>query len=108
MQTRIYCSLLLIVALLMMPVVAHSQARIARSEFICYDKREDAKRDIRQNIDKYIALSPTLSFEQEGTLRAVYEQTIDVPAAWNDYNAYMHVENVGADNVVFINGKQED
>ena len=106
MQTRIYCSLLLIVALLLMPVVAHSQARIARSEFICYDKREDAKRDIRQNIDKYIALSPTLSFEQEGTLRAVYEQTIDVPAAWNDYNAYMHVENVGADYVVFINGKQ--
>lgn len=42
MQTRIYCSLLLVAAILLMPVAAHSQARIARSEFICYDKREDA------------------------------------------------------------------
>ena len=84
-----------------------AQARIARSEFICYDKREDAKRDIRTNIDKYIALKPTLQFETEqGSVRAVYEQNVEVPAAWNDYNAYLHVENVGADYTIFINGEQ--
>lgn len=84
-----------------------AQARIARSEFICYDKREDAKREIRTNIDKYIDIRPTLQFEaSEGTVRAVYEQKIEVPAAWNDYNAYLHTENVGADYTVFINGKQ--
>lgn len=106
MQTRIYCSLMLLVALIVFPDVAYPQARIARSEFICYDKREDAKRDTRQNIDKYIDLRPALQFEDEGTLRAVYEQVIDVPASWNDYNAYLHAENVGGDYVVFINGKQ--
>lgn len=84
-----------------------AQARIARSEFICYDKREDAKRDIRTNIDKYIDLRPTLQFEAtEGTVRAVYEQKVEVPAAWNDYNTYLHTENVGADYTIFINGKQ--
>ena len=84
-----------------------AQARIARSEFICYDKREDAKRDIRTSIDKYIALQPTLQFESaEGAVRAVYEQSVEVPAAWNDYNAYLHIENVGADYTIFINGEQ--
>lgn len=84
-----------------------AQARIARSEFICYDKREDAKRDIRTGIDKYITLKPTLQFESsEGVVRAVYEQSIDIPAAWNDYNAYLHVENIGADFTVFVNGTQ--
>ncbi|MBQ3043183.1 MAG: hypothetical protein IJD05_06845 [Bacteroidaceae bacterium] len=85
---------------------AEAQSVVHRSEFICYDRREDARNDERTNIDKYIALRPTLQFESEGMIRAVYEQSIDVPAAWNDYNAYMHVENVGADFVVFINGVQ--
>lgn len=85
---------------------AEAQSVVRRSEFICYDRREDARNDVRTNIDKYISLSPALQFESEGMIRAVYEQSIDVPAAWNDYNAYMHVENVGADYVVFINGVQ--
>lgn len=106
MSKRAYFLLSLLVAAVVLPVVSMAQARVRRSEFICYDKREDAKRDIRQNIDKYIAIKPTLQFEQEGTLRAVYEQSIEVPASWNDYNAYLHMESVGGDYVIFVNGKQ--
>lgn len=105
-RALIHTFLLLAVALFGVERLA-AQARIARSEFVCYDKREDAKRDTRANIDKYIALKPSLQFEaSEGTVRAVYEQTIEVPAGWNDYNAYLHVESVGADYTVFVNGKQ--
>ena len=106
MSKRAYFTLLLLVAAVVLPYVVMAQARIRRSEFICYDKREDAKRDVRQNIDKYIVIKPTLQFEQEGTLRAVYEQSVEVPASWNDYNAYLHMENVGGDYVIFINGRQ--
>lgn len=87
---------------------AMAQQRVARSEFICYDKREDAKRDIRTNIDKYIELRPTLTFEGNGhsAVSAVYEQVVDIPASWNDFNAYLHIENVGGDYTIFVNGVQ--
>lgn len=83
-----------------------AQARVARSEFICYDKREDAAVDKRDNIDKYIDFCPVLQFEDTGKVRAVYEQVVDVPASWNDFRAYLHTENVGADYAIFINGVQ--
>ena len=86
--------------------VASAQAVISRTEFICYDKRNDAKSDIRINNDKYIDFRPTLQFEGEGSVRAVYEQEIAVPASWNDYNAYLHTENVGGDYTIFVNGVQ--
>ena len=85
---------------------AFAQAVISRTEFICYDKRNDAKSDIRTNNDKYIDLRPTLQFEGEGSVRAVYEQEIVVPASWNDYNAYLHTENIGGDYTIFVNGVQ--
>ena len=86
--------------------VASAQAVISRTEFICYDKRNDAKSDIRINNDKYIDFRPTLQFEGEGSVRAVYEQEIAVPASWNDYNAYLHTENIGGDYTIFVNGSQ--
>lgn len=95
-----------ILALLVSFDMASAQAVISRTEFICYDKRADAKSDIRTNNDKYIDLRPTLQFEGEGSVRAVYEQEIDVPASWNDYNAYLHTENVGGDYTIFVNGAQ--
>ena len=95
-----------ILALLVSLDMASAQAVISRTEFICYDKRADAKSDIRTNNDKYIDLRPTLQFEGEGSVRAVYEQEIDVPASWNDYNAYLHTENVGGDYTIFVNGAQ--
>ena len=85
---------------------AFAQAVISRTEFICYDKRNDAKSDIRTNNDKYIDLRPTLQFEGEGSVRAVYEQEIVVPASWNDYSAYLHTENIGGDYTIFVNGVQ--
>lgn len=101
----IYRAVSLVMALFIVDA-AMAQAVINRSEFICYDKRDDAKRDIRSNNDKYIDIRPTLQFEGEGSVRAVYEQEIEVPAAWNDYNAYLHTENVGASYAIFINGEQ--
>ena len=95
-----------ILALFVSLDMASAQAVISRTEFICYDKRADAKSDIRTNNDKYIDLRPTLQFEGEGSVRAVYEQEIDVPASWNDYNAYLHTENVGGDYTIFVNGVQ--
>lgn len=85
---------------------ALAQAVISRTEFLCYDKRNDAKSDIRINNDKYIALRPMLQFEGEGSVRAVYEQEIEVPASWNDYHTYLHTESVGGDYTIFINGTQ--
>ena len=95
-----------ILALFVSLDMASAQAVISRTEFICYDKRADAKSDIRTNNDKYIDLRPTLQFEGEGSVRAVYEQEIDVPASWNDYNAYLHTVNVGGDYTIFVNGAQ--
>ena len=60
MKTYRYSALLLAFVALALPVVAEAQARIARTEFLTYDKREDAKRDIRTNIDKHIAFRPAV------------------------------------------------
>ena len=95
-----------ILALVVSLDMASAQAVISRTEFICYDKRADAKSDIRTNNDKYIDLRPTLQFEGEGSVRAVYEQDIEVPASWNDYNAYLHTENIAGDYTIFVNGAQ--
>ena len=106
MKKPILYAIGLFVASLLLVNTSSAQAIIKRTEFICYDKREDSKSDIRKNNDKYIDLRPALQFEGEGSVRAVYEQQIEVPASWNDYNAYLHTENVGADYTVFVNGKQ--
>lgn len=84
-----------------------AQAQVRRSELLCYDKREDAKQDIRTNIDKYIDVAPVLQFSSDvGVVRAAYEQQFEVPPGWIDYNTYLHIENVGADYTIFINGEQ--
>lgn len=86
------------------------EARIARSEFVCYDRREDARVGNRVTTEKYIVVSPTLKFEADAhstdIVRRVYEEQLTIPASWSDFNAYLHTENVGADYVVFINGEQ--
>ena len=84
-----------------------AQVRVSRSEFLCYDRREDATKDIRKGIDKHIVIAPEEQFRaDEGKVRAVYEQKFVIPATWNDYNAYLHLENVGGDYTIFFNGKQ--
>ena len=106
MKNRFLYTITLLVAAVSLVETLSAQAIIRRTEFLCYDKREDAKVDVRKNNDKYIDLCPTLQFEGEGSVRAVYEQVIDVPASWNDYNAYLHTENIGADYTIFVNGSQ--
>lgn len=106
MKNRFLYAITLFVAVISLAESLSAQAIISRTEFLCYDKREDSKSDVRKNNDKYIDLQPTLQFEGEGSVRAVYEQQIEVPASWNDYNAYLHTENVGADYTVFVNGVQ--
>ncbi|MBO7199052.1 MAG: hypothetical protein J6V26_03375 [Alistipes sp.] len=106
MKNRFLHAITLLLAVVALVDTASAQAIIRRSEFICYDKRDDSKSDVRKNNDKYIDLCPTLQFEGEGSVRAVYEQQIDVPASWNDYNAYLHTENIGGDYTIFINGTQ--
>ena len=106
MKKSIFYPIFVFLALFVSLDGAFAQAVISRTEFICYDKRNDAKSDIRTNNDKYIDLRPTLQFEGEGSVRAVYEQEIVVPASWNDYNAYLHTENIGGDYTIFVNGVQ--
>ena len=106
MKNRFLYAITLLVDAVSLVETLSAQAIIRRTEFLCYDKRDDAKSDVRTNNDKYIDLRPTLQFEGEGSVRAVYEQVIDVPASWNDYNAYIHTENIGADYAIFINGVQ--
>ena len=83
-----------------------AQSIVRRSEFLCYDKRTDAEADLRGEIEKYVKFSPQVVYEGGGKVRAVYEQQIEVPASWNDFNAYLHVENVGGEYSIFVNGVQ--
>lgn len=102
-----YSLLLTAIVCLLTAADTFAQSRITRSEFICYDRREDAKRDIRTAIDKHIVYAPELTFQsEEGTVRRVYEQRVEIPAAWNDYNAYLHIENTPESYTLFVNGKQ--
>ena len=102
----LYTFLTLAISLFMVEELS-AQAQIRRTEFICYDKRDDAKRDVRTAIERYIAVEPTLQFESDmGVVRAAYEQSFEVAPSWNDYNSYLHIENVGADYTIFINGIQ--
>ncbi|MBQ5738240.1 MAG: hypothetical protein IIV55_04255 [Alistipes sp.] len=103
-------SILYLVALLFMGAFCcaelSAQSIVRRSEFLCYDKRTDAEADLRGEIEKYIKFSPQVVYEGGGKVRAVYEQQIEVPASWNDFNAYLHVENVGGEYSIFVNGVQ--
>ena len=107
MRKSIYSALLALLVVLFYGAEAVAQVRVSRSEFLCYDRREDANRDVRTAIDKYIVIAPAEQFRaDEGKVRAVYEQTFEIPATWQDYNAYLHMENVGGDYTIFFNGRQ--
>lgn len=107
MRKSIYSVLLVLLMAQICAVEVAAQMRVSRSEFLCYDRREDALKDIRTGIEKHIVIAPEEQFRSdEGKVRAVYEQKIEIPATWQDYNAYLHLENVGGDYSIFLNGKQ--
>lgn len=80
-----------------------SAQSLGRSEFSLYDAREDAlKRDHSKTVN-YIPFAPKAMGEL-GDIEMVGME-IDVPASWNDYNAYLHLENCRSGFDVAINGK---
>ena len=107
MRKSIYSALLWLLVAQFCAAEVEAQVRVARSEFVCYDRREDANKDIRTGIEKHIVIAPMEQFRSDdGKVRAVYEQKIDIPATWQDYNAYLHLEKVGGDYTIFFNGEQ--
>lgn len=80
-----------------------SAQSLGRSEFSLYDAREDAlKRDHSKTVN-HILFAPKAMGEL-GDIEMVGME-IDVPASWNDYNAYLHLENCRSGFDVAINGK---
>ena len=78
-------------------------AQIFRSEFITYDKREDATADRRSETARYTDFKP-LRLEVAGD-DVRYIQKVELDGAMNDYNLFFHLENVGAAYTLFVNNE---
>ena len=97
----------LLVGALLFAAIASSYAqapRVYRSEFITYDKREDAVTDKRDEIARYWAYKPERIAIAGGEVRFVQKFTID--ATLNDYNLFLHLENAGMAYTLFINNER--
>lgn len=77
--------------------------RIYRTEFITYDKREDAVADKRSETANYTPFTPERIAIAGGEARFVQKITVD--ATMNDYNIFFHLENVGMAYTLFINNE---
>ena len=80
-----------------------SAQRVYRTEFKVYDTREEARAGKRPENEKYRVVDPVYEGVTDGV--KVYVQRFDVPASWNDYNAYLHLENVKSAYVLMLNGE---
>lgn len=95
---------ILLGAALMSMINAFAQGpRVYRSEFITYDKREDAVNDNRSETARYVDFKPQPVSVAGGEARFVQKVTID--ATMNDYNLFFHLENVGMAYTLFINNE---
>ena len=79
-----------------------SAQRVLRSEFTLYDTREDALTSNHAQTLNHIPFKPN-STNSLGSIEMV-GMDFDVPASWNDYNAYLHLENTFSAYDVAING----
>ena len=95
--------LLASIALLTILTSYAQSPRVYRSEFITYDKREDAVADKRDEIARYWAYKPERIAIAGGEIRFVQKITID--ATLNDYNLFLHLENAGMAYTLFINNE---
>ena len=77
--------------------------RVYRSEFVTYDTREDARARKRPESLNFRTIAPTFDSEKDGV--KIYTQKFEVPASWNDYNAYLHLENVASAYLLMLNGE---
>ena len=78
--------------------------RVFRSEFITYDKREDAVTDKRDEIARYWTYNPERIAIAGGEVRFVQKITVD--ATLNDYNLFLHLENAGMSYMLYINNEK--
>ena len=78
-------------------------ARVYRSEFITYDKREDAVADKRDEIARYMDFKPVSVDVVDGAAR--YMQKFEIDATMNDYNLFFHVENHDSAYTLYINNQ---
>ncbi len=76
--------------------------QIFRSEFAPYDAREDALNRDHSKTVNHIVYRP----QNLGTVGDIemFGTKIAVPTAWNDYNAYLHIENTRQAYDIAING----
>lgn len=85
-------------------MISYAQSsRIYRSEFVTYDKREDAKLDKRDETTGYEAFLPKQFTEAGGEIR--FLQKINIDATRNDYNTFLHLENIGGAYILLINNE---
>ena len=79
-----------------------SAQRVFRSEYTLYDTREDALTSDHSQTANHLVYAP----QTLGTLgeMEMVGMDIEVPASWNDFNAYLHLENIRSGYDVAING----
>lgn len=77
--------------------------RAWRTEFVTFDTRRDAQSGDRSKTQRYMTIAP----EAAGSVETgeLYGQTFDIPASWNDYDTYLHLENVGSAYTLVVNGQ---
>ncbi len=79
-----------------------SAQQVFRSQFSLYDTRDDSvKRDHSKTVN-HMPYAPQFLGDAEGGLK-LYSMAVDVPASWNDYNAYLHIENTHMPYDVAVN-----
>ncbi|MDO5497024.1 MAG: glycoside hydrolase family 2 TIM barrel-domain containing protein [Alistipes sp.] len=78
------------------------QATIYRSEFITYDQRKEAVADIRSNTKGYTLFAPTMLEQTQDEIS--WMQLLEIDSDSNDYNTFLHIENVAAAYILEING----
>ena len=76
--------------------------KLYRSQFTLYDTREDSVNRNHSKTLNHISYAP----QKMGDIGsfAMYGQKIVVPASWNDYNTYLHIENTFSAYDIAING----
>ena len=94
---------LYIILLALLSVSSVVAQPLCRTEFAPFDTREDAlERDYSRTVNhipfKPVALGASGSYEMFG-------RKVDVPAAWNDYAVYLHVENTIKAYDIAVNGE---
>ena len=95
--------LLLGLALFSIIMAEAQDARVYRSEFITYDKREDAAADKRDETARYMDFTPVSIDVMNGAAR--YMQKFEIDASMNDYNLFFHIENHGSAYTLYINNQ---